>query len=1130
MANNTIEILTSINKSVSTIAEYLAPKNGSGKEATAKLSKGTLASTDDIDASKTIKNGGNSLKDAAKMIGGLPESVSAMAALSGRTIRKFRNAVEDIIDVLVEIDSAKIDMKKVENFMLSVALISKLGSVPDALKSMGKIKEKSVKSFKNVMEILTEIMIDISKNSKDIKPKDVENYISNAKAIANLNKTLAKSALFAPIALMGAIMTYPVVLAYIGIFRMIGALSGGDQIAKNVKGFTDSIKPLTRMMIESVLLVGVCLALGALVMAGGSKLILYGIGVLGATLLTMTAIIGIAGFAGKLLKDVGAMNGVKEIMLLTMASIGLVAICIALGAILSLGDNQKILINGLLVLGGTLVTLGVIILLTGLLSKVIKDVGAMKGVKDIILMTFGAMAIIIASKFLGDFVIENYERILIGLGSTIGVMLALIGVAFVAGKALNAAKKGIIALGVIELLAFGAMGVMLAVTKLSKEIEEVGWDQLGYTVLSVTGIIVLFGGLAAAASFIMPEIILGSVALGLALLMAYGAVELTGSILDLSKKKEEYGTSWEQLAKDVIGINGVIAAFGLTAAAFSLLTIPITLALPAMALTIGFAKEVVSVVNSVIDITKKMDEIEGGSARVVKLLNEDIRNIMKSFKKENFDMPLSTIQAGILAAKFAVISKLAGSLLDTTEFVSKIAKVGGMVENGKLRPIKKIDKDTGEITYGDPVDVPAVADVICSSMKVFIENMQYGFEDLKKMMVSAAMFEVLGTITTPITKFVEMLTGYVGEGSGDNYTLAPVRIKEDGSVDVGKAVPVKQTAEAIVSAVSAFVATLYSKENAETWSEYVYGNRTGWQEFWGKTNTKTKAVNEIGGMLGVFISPVCEFINAISKFTSSGLGKLTPVTIDSNGNPVEGKEIDVTLIAQTIGGSISTFISEVYKMDDIQDFDKKTEQLNAVVGQLSSVSKMMADLSKNKDIDTDRLTKIYNNFEAGGKSIRRVAASVSIFDKTLFNESKKRKQMIEELGESIENMMSKFKDDDDSIRNLANLISSLETMDAEKISNAIGLIKGAAKYSGSGNSYSNAFNNIFGGSKSENNEPPKPSLTKEDIIDAISSAMDGLYIQGGTDSQEESLDSGINTIIGALKSLKMEININKGSQ
>ena len=1131
MANSTIEILTSINKSVAAIAASMAPKNGTGKEATAKLSQGNIAAdTGSGSGVKASNLSSTSLKDFIKIIGGLPVSVKTVAGLSGKTI----------------------------------------------------------KNFENVMTTITKIMVELDKNGKKINQKNVENALKPLTQIVQMNKSFSKMVLLAPLATAGVMLTYPVVVSYIGILKLVEKFGGGRKAARSMNQLTKAMKPMVRLVEESVVLLGLCaglgvlatagekviltglgilggtlvslttiiglvgltskvlkssgaingtkemmrltwasiglvaacLALGALVAQGDTaKILLNGLAILGGTLLTLTLIIGIAGLAGRLLNALGAIKGVKEIMILTLASTLLVATCVGLGAAIAQGDTQNILLNGLAVLGATLLSLTLIIGIAGLAGKLLKDVGALGGINEIIILTVFSMGVIIAAKFLGKFAIENSKAILTGLALTGGIMVALVGIGWLAGKLLSETKKGMVALAAIELLAFGAMDVVYAASNLAKELN--GRYKEVIKALGLTfGVLTAFGALASLASFIMPEILLGSVALGAVELLAVGAIAVVGKIIDLDKKKDEAGVSWKQLAKDVLAINGVIAAFGLTAAAFSLLSIPILIATPALALTVMFVNKSIGVVRNIVELTKAIDDV-GGIKRIEKTLNKDIPAMMRGFNKKNFDMDISLVTIAELTKKYAAVSKLAGNLLTTASAISKIANIGTMTEGGLIRPVLSVDKETGKITYGDPVDIKGVAQVVCDTLRKFVENMDYNFKDLTKMDIGAKMFELMGTITTPISTFLEMLTGYVG-GTNDAgaYTLTPVHVDSEGKITYGAPVPVKDTAITIANAVGAFVSELYSEENAGKWSQMVYGDRNAWQKFWGSTNKKTNAVKEIGGILGLFVSPVADFVECISKFQSAGPGHLALLMVDSEGNVKSGGDIDVAAVAKVIGGSITTFVTEIFKNPTNAVEGVNVSWIDTIIGRVNNVSKAFADLSTNRNIDPNKLSSLYKNFNEGADSITHVTTSIDVFDKTIEKEKEKRKKNIKELGDSIEELLNKFKDIN-GIDSLYKLISLLNTMDPSKVSQIVNAIKiGGVQNTGE----SKGFGGSFGGNGGNNN---RPTLTKEDLIDAISTAMDGLVLSGGSISQSSAGNDAIDAFIEAMRN--MQLNINKVS-
>ena len=94
---NSLDILASINKSVSIIAKNMGGKNGTGGDAdsTAKLSRGSVAS-DSAPKATDAKAGGLGLGEIKQMIsvlGGLPIAVKAVAGLSGKVMKNFENVM-----------------------------------------------------------------------------------------------------------------------------------------------------------------------------------------------------------------------------------------------------------------------------------------------------------------------------------------------------------------------------------------------------------------------------------------------------------------------------------------------------------------------------------------------------------------------------------------------------------------------------------------------------------------------------------------------------------------------------------------------------------------------------------------------------------------------------------------------------------------------------------------------------------------------------------------------------------------------------------------------------------------------------------------------------------------------------
>ena len=1042
------------------IVSYLAPQN-TDKDSVSKLSRGVSSTPSPSAAGDTIKMESSSISALVTSLSGLPSSVKKVAGLSGKTVKNFKSVMVDVSSAVKEVSktSKSIDFKAIDEFKKGV------GSVDDIIKLTAKMSVISPLSLVGVagisvtMPLLMSVLINTSKHKID------ENVISN------LNNA-------------------------------------------NV-----AIKPITSLAKDAILLTVACAGLGAAVAKGGGKdVILAGLGTLGVTLVTMTALVGTVGLASRLLKDVGALDGMKSITLLTLTSIGLVAACAGLGAIISKGDTSKIIMNGLVVLGGTLLTLTAIIGITGIASRAIKGTGAIAGFKDIIILTVASMGIVAASKFLGDFVNENGKSILIGLSSTLGIIGGIMGIAFLASKLSTTVSKGVLALAAIEGIAFGAMGIVFAASKLSDEIKGKGKD-IAITLASVGGVLTAFGGLAAAASFISPYIAVGSAALGASELMALGAIGLVKKIIDLDLLKNEVGVGWKVIAKDVAGVGGVVSAFGLIASAFSLLTIPITLALPATALTVSFAKKSIDVVREVLEISKSIDEF-GGIKKLTDTVKKDVPSLMSGFTVKNFAIPMTLLEMGKLKARYAAMASVTKSLMSSVEVISKIANIGELTSDGKIKPVIYINPKTGEIKYGAAVDIKKVASIVCDTFNIFVGTMNRGIKGLGNMITGAAMFKILGTVVTPITKFVDMISGFVGgtTSDGGDYELTPVRIDENGKITYGAKVPVRATALSIVNAISTFVDEIYGEKNAALWASYVYGDRNAFQKIFGSTNTKSKSINKIGGMLGTLVSPVADFVELISNFESSGDGKLVKVIVNSDGTIVRGGEIDVKSVSKSIGDAITSFVSSVYGGENIKISNDKKKTLETVLNDGGSLMEFLGDLTGEK-LNLKKLDDVYSNIRRGTDTILGVSSSLRDMDAVLNEEKERRKKNINELGESIEKLLEKFKGVDNSVNTLYNLIVALQSMDPEKISTVISSLKGGDSFLKNGGVEKLAQ----GESKNTPAQIHRVSVNKEDITEAIITALEGLRVSGGGTSEEDTGDVAMNALIGVFKNMQFEL-------
>ena len=1129
---NTIDILSSINITVKEIAKSMAPQNGSGEAAMAKLSRGNVTTNADVNPAANVAKPNiskASIGEVVSVLNTLSPIILNIAKLSGSKIKSFTKVLDQVI------------------------------------KSVNKLS-------------------DCAKNNKDA--------INNAKILVESLDILVKSlngaaglVVKAPIATLGLKLANGAIKAIDAILTTVSKMSNVNGRIKKLNSITKAIDPLIKVVTKAALLVGLCMGLGLLLMVGPTKdLIIGGLLVLGAVLLTTTAIILLTGLAGKLIKSVGAFAALKDIMALTLASVLLVAACFGLGMAIEAMGGWEYLMYGLGVVGAALIALAAVFWIAGKVGKVAISPEIIRSYAGIFALTIASMILIVGAKYLGDYTTEHYESILIGLGWVAGTMLALVGLGWVAKKALSSSRSAMIALAALEGLALGAMVVVWAAKQLSditkghevdilsaiglsmsiiagfgalaalagklqshimpgveavasiellaagaiavaglvvgldyiKTQSNTTWGDLYLDVLGVMGIITAFGLLAAAASFIAPEIWLGVVALVPVDLLIAGAIGVTYLLINLHNVKEDAGINWMDLELDVLGLAGIVGTFGLLAAAFglifapvllgsialapvellmvgaigvthllinlhnvkedagisftdlekdvlgmsmimgtfgvlagamALLVIPITLGTPGMLAVAGFSLLVIGVIHSVVDISKAIEEA-GGADKIAQTLSVGIPAILKNINSDNFSVDMGFLTIIKMMSKYALLAELVTSILTVAESISKIAQIVGIVDDaGRIRQILSIDKETGEVRYGEPVDIKNLATVIAQTVKAFVENSQYSFKDIVNMYKAREIFEVLSTITEPISKFVEMLTGFT---TGDDpNTLATVTIDEKGEVKIGHPVNIKDVAVVIAGAITSFVSELYKKENTENWAELIYGDRTFFEGLFGQTNKRADSVRGVAGVFGVIVEPICKFVDMVSSLMPGANGTLRKIFIDKDGKIQIGPEVDVKKTGNVIAELITSFITAVYKNSDqwknINSVDsvsleKLLKPLNDMVKSATEISgeKIKVDLIRsntdaivyfNSQLVASLLSidaEIVNGKVAVIQSILKVAGGISnLSSERILSNSKsivsfmtdvvdkkipKSKPTVDAFTKSIENLKKSFKD------------------------------------------------------------------------------------------------------------------------
>lgn len=967
MAQNTVEILSSINKLVTQIAHNTAPQNKGSETTLKKINQGA---TVDVSPSPSVGTDVSvaSIGAMAKTLAQLPPVIKSIAGLSDRRMKQFTSVITGIVEATQKLDDAA---KK---------------SNPETL--------KYIKELTSVMESVHGVM-----------------------------KKMSTAIIIAPLALVGILLTVPVFIAFNLLMKVVSMVAVSAAVAKKLKDSTEGLNALIGFMYKAALLVLICLGLGVLLMLGDTqKLIIGGLIAFGAVIVVTLVIMLLTGLAAKLIKPI-ALPALKDMMVFTFGMVLLTGILFAFGYILMKGDTKDIVLGGLIAFGMMILVMLAVVGVAWLASKLITNTAAIGALLKMMLFAYASMLLVVVSKYVGDFAREHWVDILIGFGATVAVMLALVGIAWLASKIQNTAIKGAAAVAIVMALAYATVGLMWLCIDLSEALKgKVG--QVALTILGIIGVITVFGALAFGVSFIAPAVAAGSVALLLVVPFVLGSIYMVSQIIEFHKLKEESGVDWGDVYTNVAAIAGVIGAFALIAAVLSLISGPVAMgsiaiipirlfvsqsisivqtlaefsvyckengvnwkslskeigliakvigvfALVAAAMSLAlvpallglasmwavekFVNKSVGMVRSVADLALVIKEAGGGNA-LMNTVKRDMKNVLGAFNKSNINIPLSIWDIWSLSSKYSAMSGLIRSVASVAMDLSKIASAMGVVDDqGRLSPIVGKDGD-GNPIYGDPVDLPKVAELIINSVKAFVSGIDEGFADVDKMEDAEEVFEILGHITEPITKFIELVTGYE---SGENETLIPVSVDQEGKIIKGNPCNTRAVAKAIVSAVDAFLGEVYKSSNLERWSEYVFGDRNFWERLCGKTNKKTRALNEIAGILGGLVDPLNGLVNMITGFESNGDGKLNTVFVEE-GEVRRGPEIDVKRTAKAIVQCINSFLSIVFDSSTISAWNRLTSLSDGAPSKLKKYVDGMLLVGKalnDKDLNADVVSK-----------------------------------------------------------------------------------------------------------------------------------------------------------------------------
>ena len=690
---------------------------------------------------------------------------------------------------------------------------------------------------------------------------------------------------------LAGIMT---VFLAVGVIAILGGLVG--LLIKSTNIFD---KQIIKFTLELMLIAGLTIVLGMLLQVAW-KQALFG---LGGMLVVMLAMIGIA----LLIRLVGeiSMSSIKAmagVLLLMLASMAIAALTASLGQYIE--KNWDYALVGFAAMNAILLeVLGIAVLA----KRVAKD--AKSGVTNLLIaegVILGAMAIVWATIKTGELVWNYFgtdtgtaiAKVAIIGAVTTAIILGAWGVTKIANRASKDIKKGAIALLLAEGVILASAVVALAVIGVTKVMETVEPDALTNTLLTMATIVGAAGVVAVIASKFQSSIMKGALVMVVLEALVLGMVGVMYALVMTAKAATEIG--WANVFITVCSMIVLLGLFvGLTAA-FALLCNPYTLAALAAggAVMLSISLLILAVTGTTMAVIK-LSEMMDKSGKTTEELGELLRSITHDvFSYKNLNPEISVVQAAKLSAKYLLLMPALLGIMAVVGVVSDMAKkFGGLSEmrgdDYYVSPYYGMNGN--EPVFGEPVNIPKIAENIVQAITIFSNNLFEGFErvDLKRLL---AVGVTMQSLIEPVSQFAQMVSGFK-DGEGPN-SLKPVFVTPDGNIRYGESVNVVHVATSIASAISAFATELYGNGD----------DVPKWMKFMGKRRNK-KRLERAMNTFALIIEPVDQFINMLLGYQSAGPGMIKKSAFDEQGNYIENgaPAVNVAQVAAGIASSISTF-------------------------------------------------------------------------------------------------------------------------------------------------------------------------------------------------------------------------------
>lgn len=528
--------------------------------------------------------------------------------------------------------------------------------------------------------------------------------------------------------------------------------------------------------------------------------------------------------------------------------------------------------------------------MVGILAGILKAVGKMKSaenkaIKQLALLTGVALmclgivgGAILVGKLLQDK--DSATQALEALGLTGLIMVALIGLAFAAGK-IKGIEKGAKTLKDLVLVAAAAEALILGAILLVKVKQKAGVkdeevNEVLYTVAGIVGGLLLLAIIAGAANKLLDK---GTKNLykvvGIA---AVALLIITGSVL-LVKFMKDSGIEFEDIFIMLGAMGTVVGGFGALCALAGIPPIAAAIATGAAALlaVCGIAAAAGVLLFGIIHLGKMTKELGGEQGvdagfdiinKTLKMMGTVITQFGELCLEASIQMPL--LIAG--AVGLYTVAATAGKIATTMGIITRAAEDVKKLKTQDIQKVIDLFNSTADSMY-DMVGIKFIgkAAVITANLPAV---------------------DVISDAAQIISKAMSDMAGVCN----DKGQMRSMQVAGDKIVYGEWSDPIKAS-EVISTSMSTFADKLY-----QTFSKM---NDDGLE----MTKKGSDAMAKI-------IGPVSNFAKALMAFQEAGDGKIRELKYDENGKLVDTPAIDVKSVATSIAGAVSNFCSTLFSEDN----------------------------------------------------------------------------------------------------------------------------------------------------------------------------------------------------------------------